>query len=310
MTSHPKYCNNSPSGIKFLTVTLGVVKNIMARSDYTASALLPHGHNQNWSLIQEIIKEVERVTSHWPSSEIQITVEGPRNLYGRYGSLIDAKIGLGDDHRDVAKVDIARSEAEDPDDDDGIYLAITLAKSPKSTSWVYAAGPSKRACEDLVRKLQEFILQAISYPRTPGASFMQGDIEGRLSHLHPAIKANALARLKSGHGDDAVEEACKSVGARLRQLSGLDDDGASLVAETLGKKRIIALNAGITKSEISEQDGYMHLGMALFRAARNPRAHKPADPNFMLDEVIEWLSVASSIHRALDRVHPVSTNFS
>ncbi len=45
----------------------------------------------------------------------------------------------------------------------------------------------------------------------------------------------------------------------------------------------------------------MFLGMALFRAGRNPRAHRPADPDFDRDEIVEWLHVASVMHRALDR---------
>lgn len=273
----------------------------MARQDYTAEALLPAGHHQDWSLIEKVIQEVERVTGHWPNTEIEVEVEGRNNLWGRYSSLIDAQVGLGEDRRDITKVDIVKSETEDVDEGDGIYLSITLAKSPKSTSWVYASGPSKRACEDLVRTLQAFILEAIKYPQSASSMSAEVDIEMRLQHLHPLIKQSSLARLRSGHGDDAVEEACKTVGARLRKLTGLDDDGASLVAEALGRRRLVAINGGTTRSEISEQDGYMHLGMALYRAARNPRAHKPADPDFSLDEVIEWLSVASALHRAFDR---------
>ncbi|MEU8473894.1 TIGR02391 family protein [Streptomyces hygroscopicus] len=186
-----------------------------------------------------------------------------------------------------------------------MYASVTLSKSQRDTSWVYASGPVKRTCEELVRSLQSFILQAINYPELTGVNSRQGSgIEPSLRHLHPAVRSGALTRLASGHGDEAVEEACKSVGARLRQLSGLDDDGASLVTTALGKRRLIAINDGITRSEISEQEGYMHLGLALYRAARNPRAHRPSDPDFNADEVIEWLSVASALHRALDRAKP------
>ncbi|MFF2011756.1 TIGR02391 family protein [Streptomyces sp. NPDC058195] len=276
----------------------------MARRDFSANALVPHGHHQNWVLIEEIIKEVERVTDQWPDAETYIAVKGKRDLYGRYTSLIDAKIGLGDDHRDVTEVDISRAERDGDDSD--MCVSVTLSKSQRETSWVYASGPVKRTCEELVRSIQAFVLQAINHPELARMSSSGGaEIEAQLHHLHPAIRSSALARLASGHGDEAVEEACKSVGARIRQLSGLDDDGASLVSTALGSRRMIAINEGETKSDVSEQEGYMHLGMALYRAARNPRAHRPSDPNFNQNEVAEWLSVASALHRALDRAKPV-----
>ncbi|WP_460960369.1 TIGR02391 family protein [Parasphingorhabdus pacifica] len=253
--------------------------------------------------MEKIIQELERVTDQWPDAETNISVQGKRDLYGNYDSLLDAKIELGEDRRDVTEVDITRSE-RDSDDADR-YVSVSLAKSQKEMSWVYASGPVKRTCEQLVRGLQSFILQALDSPEiTRSNSTGPNRIESRLQHLHPAIKSGALSRLSSGHGDEAVEEACKSVGARLRQLSGLDDDGASLVGTTLNKKGVVAVNDGATQSDVSEQEGYMHLGMALYQAARNPRAHRPSDPHFNSDEIIEWLSVASALHRALDRAKP------
>ncbi|MFD4917684.1 TIGR02391 family protein [Streptomyces virginiae] len=275
----------------------------MATRNFSANALIPHGHHQNWNLIEKIICELERITGQWLGAEIEITAKGKRGLYGRYDSLVDLGIGLGEDRRDVTKVDIFCFERDSEDSD--MQIAVTLAKSQSETSWVYAAGPVKRTCEDFARSLQVFILQAIDHPELAGVQPDGGTgVEARLQHLHPGVKSGALARLASGHGDEAVEEACKGVGARIRQLSGLDDDGASLVTNALGGRRLIAINDGATKSDMSEQEGYMHLGVALYRAARNPRAHRPADPNFNSDEVIEWLSVASALHRALDRARP------
>lgn len=272
----------------------------MVKRDFNATALIPYGHHQDWRLIEEVIRELERLTDQWQGAETEITVRGKRELYGRYDTLIDMRVGLGEDRRDVTQVDVTRFERDGDDSD--MYSVVTLAKSQKDTSWVYASGPVKRDCEGLVRALQEFILKAIDFPgdvKIPSKG--REGVESRLQHLHSAVKSGALTRLLTGHGDEAVEEACKSVGARLRQLSGLDDDGVSLVTNTLGGRRLIAINEGLSRTDKSEQEGYMHLGMALFLAARNPRAHRPSDPNFNTDEVIEWLSVASSLHRALDR---------
>ncbi|MCT2589194.1 TIGR02391 family protein [Streptomyces sp. N2-109] len=271
----------------------------MVRRDFSANALIPHGHHQDWDLIEEILQEIERVTSQWVHAETEISVDGVNSLYGRYSSVIDAKIDLGDDQRDVTEVHILRTD-RDSDSDSTIY--VTLAKSQRDTSWVLVSGPKKKVCDDLARSLQSFILQLIKHPQAKeGTARVQGGLEVRLQHLHPIIKQGALTRLINGHGDEAVEEACKSIGARVRKMSGLDEDGASLIGKAFGKNAYIAINPGTTTSGVSEQEGYMYLGMALYRAARNPRAHRPSDPNFDIDEVIEWLSVASALHRAIDR---------
>ncbi|WP_280448600.1 TIGR02391 family protein [Nocardia brasiliensis] len=273
----------------------------MARREYSADARIPHNHHQDWPLIEEIEREMDRATAQWPSVEPEISVEGINQLDDRYSSLLDARIGLADDVRDVTKVTMTRHSQNDTDGTEQ-YLSIDLCKHRTDTSWVYVSGPVQATCDSLARRMQEYILKLINFPissTTPA----QNTIESRLQHLHPVIKATSISRLRNGHGDDALEEACKSVGARLRQLSGLvDQDGAALVGETLGlKKRLVALNDGVTQTDMSEQEGYMFLGMALFRAGRNPRAHRPADPEFDQDEIIEWLHVASAMHRALDR---------
>ncbi|MEV6072050.1 TIGR02391 family protein [Nocardia sp. NPDC052001] len=275
----------------------------MARRECYATAHLPHGHHQNWPLAEQIERELDRVTAQWPSAGPEIKAEGINELYGRYASLLDLRIVLAEDARDVTQLAITRFSKND-DDGSEWHLAVYLNKHRSETSWVYVSGPVQATCDALARNMQEYILKLIDYPTVTGGS-VPSAMETRLQGLHPAIKAGAIARLRTGHGDDAVEEACKSIGARLRRLGNLaDQDGAALVSETLGRKRLIALNSGATQTEVSEQEGYMYLGMALFRAGRNPRAHRPSDPEFDEDEVVEWLYIASALHRVLDRVDP------
>jgi uncharacterized protein (TIGR02391 family) len=277
----------------------------VARREYSAEALLPYGYHQNWDLIDKIIDELERVTAQWVDAETSITCQGKQDLYSHQSSLIDAKIDLGDDIRDVTEVNIQRSENDD--DSDGQSVVVSLCKTQKSISWVFATGPSKKRCEDLARSLQRFILECIKHPEVRSLNSSGASIEGRLQHLHSEIRSGAMARLAMGHGDEAVEHACKSIGARLRHMTGLDDDGASLVTRCLGKEGLLAINSGTTRSEQDEQQGIMHLGLALYRAARNPRAHRPSDPNYDETEVVEWLNAASAFHRALDRAGARST---
>jgi hypothetical protein len=135
----------------------------MTKKDYSANALIPHGHHQDWALVEQIVDEMERITEQFPDTETEIICKGSGDLYGRYGSFIDAMVGLGEEQRDVRVVDITRLREEYDNSD--IYLSVTLHKSPKETSWVYASGPIKQTCEDLVRRLQKFILEAINHPQ-------------------------------------------------------------------------------------------------------------------------------------------------
>lgn len=156
----------------------------MARRDFTATALIPHGHHQNWGLIEEIIKEVERVTFQWPEAETELTFKGKGDLYVSSESLIDARIELAEDYRDVVEVEIARRSEEYEESD--AYLSVTLCKRKSDTSWVFCSGPIKRTCEDLVRGVQAFILEAINHPE----SRMVNHVTGRSG---PASSLDALA---------------------------------------------------------------------------------------------------------------------
>lgn len=266
------------------------------RRDYDTSARIPDGWHQAWSFIENLIAEAERITGQWqsPETEIQGEVDGT-TVYDK--TLLDLKIALGDYLKDVEGIRITRKTRRGPER----YLAIILAsKDSNSDSRVFVIDPIEADCIDLAKRVQAYILEQTHYQTTePGQQF------DFLMNLHPLVRLSASSRLKAGHGDDAVEEACKGVGARLRKITALDLDGFDLISQALsGKSPRIRLNDGATKSDVSEQEGFMHLGMALFKAARNPRAHRPANTEYDVSEVLEWLAVASAIHRALDRRLP------
>ena len=74
-----------------------------------------------------------------------------------------------------------------------------------------------------------------------------------------------------------VLEASKSVAEKLRDLSGVQGDGAPLVdsACSLSSGPIVAFNALATNWERSEQAGLETLLKGLFGTFRNPTAHAP-----------------------------------
>lgn len=104
---------------------------------------------------------------------------------------------------------------------------------------------------------------------------------------------------------DAVFEAIKGLGARIREMSGADGDGATLIESvcSLGRSGIpvLAFNSLRSESERSEQKGMMNLMVGVFGAFRNPAAHAPKIVWHVSErDAIDLLSTLSLIHRRLD----------
>ena len=105
----------------------------------------------------------------------------------------------------------------------------------------------------------------------------------------------------------AVEEVAKSVFDRLRNMTGIHQDGGELVTTcfSLGKTGIpvLALNRLETVSEQSEQKGFMNFCIGFYGLYRNPKAHNArVNEDVKLEQFAEVLVVASIIHERLDHV--------
>ena len=100
----------------------------------------------------------------------------------------------------------------------------------------------------------------------------------------------------------AVLEATKSIADKLREKSGLSEDGAKLVDATLcGSAPRMSINDLLTDSQRSEQSGFANLVKGTFGMFRNPTAHEARVHWAMSKEDAEdLLSLASLIHRRLD----------
>jgi uncharacterized protein (TIGR02391 family) len=107
----------------------------------------------------------------------------------------------------------------------------------------------------------------------------------------------------------AVLEAVKGVAERVRQMSGLQSDGAELVNDAFGiKAPILAINQLVTDSEKSEQKGFSQLLIGLFGTVRNPLAHAPKIAWPMPeDDALDILTLVSFVHRKLDGAIKVQT---
>ena len=129
---------------------------------------------------------------------------------------------------------------------------------------------------------------------------LRRDLEGR--GVHADVLSFCRAELLADNYFHAVQEAVKSVAAKLRARTGLLEDGAELVDRTLtGKPPMLVVNPLVTPSERSEQTGFANLVRGTFGMFRNPTAHE-ARINWPMTkaDTEDLLTLVSMIHRRLD----------
>ena len=132
---------------------------------------------------------------------------------------------------------------------------------------------------------------------------LRADLEGRGAHADVLIFCRA--ELLANDYFHAVQEAVKSVADKMRNKTGLSDDGGILVDRVLGGDLpLLAINPRRTVSEKSEQSGFANLVKGAFGMFRNPTAHEARIHWPMTKEDAEdLLTIVSLIHRRLDASH-------
>ena len=132
------------------------------------------------------------------------------------------------------------------------------------------------------------------------ANELRADLEVR--NVHPDVLRFCREELLADNYFHAVLEAAKSVADKLRQRTGLMDDGVVLVDRALaGNLPLLAINSLSTESEKSEQRGFSNLVRGTFGMFRNTTAHAPkitwAVNKGDAEEVFTLLSL---IHKRID----------
>lgn len=119
---------------------------------------------------------------------------------------------------------------------------------------------------------------------------------------HPEVLAYCRPQLLRTDYYEAVFEATKGLGSRLRQLAGVDGDGYNLVESTMaGKAPVLRINPLSTRTERDEQLGVANLAKGLFSSFRNPAAHEPRiEWSLSEQDALDVLGTLSLIHRRLD----------
>lgn len=142
-----------------------------------------------------------------------------------------------------------------------------------------------------------------------------GEAQKRASLLHQKLQVRQVheevlkfckAELLVDNYFHAVFEATKSVAERIRQLTGLPNDGSQLVdaAFALGQsnKPLVAINGLTTESEESEHKGFANLLRGIFGVFRNTTGHVPKI-TWAITEVdaLDCFTMVSFAHRKLDK---------
>lgn len=128
---------------------------------------------------------------------------------------------------------------------------------------------------------------------------IQFKLRGR--SVHSEVTKYCRTELLQDNYFHAVFEASKGLAQRIRELSGIEGDGAKLIDDVfLGSSPVLALNRFETATEISEHKGYAQLLKGCFAAVRNPLAHEPKILWQGEEDAADYFTLISLLHRKLD----------
>jgi len=136
---------------------------------------------------------------------------------------------------------------------------------------------------------------------------IQHKLRGRA--IHPDVIKYCRTELLQDNYFHAVFEAAKGLAQRIRDLSGIEGDGAALVDKVFSiENPILALNFLKTDTEKSEHKGFAQLLKGCFAAVRNPLAHEPKILWDGEEDAADYFTLISLLHRRLDRCFRVPQN--
>ena len=136
--------------------------------------------------------------------------------------------------------------------------------------------------------------QAESRTKTIKAKF-----QGR--RIHPEVFRYCRAELMQENYFHAVLEASKGLEQRVREKSGVDGSGTTLIERVFSiKEPLLAFNTLQTETEKSEHIGFASLLKGCLMAVRNPLAHEPKIMWEGEDDAADYFTLISLLQRKLD----------
>lgn len=123
--------------------------------------------------------------------------------------------------------------------------------------------------------------------------------------LHPEVEKYCTTELLQENYFHAIFEATKGLAQRMRQMTGVDADGAALVDRVFSVDLpLLAFNTLQTDTERSRHKGFAMLFKGCITAVRNPLAHEPKVFWQDEDNAADYLTLVSLLHRKLDECVP------
>ena len=124
----------------------------------------------------------------------------------------------------------------------------------------------------------------------------------RERNVHPEVLKYCTRELLAEDYFHAIFEASKGVCQCVRDLSGIEKDGAELMQTAFSLQHpVLVFNTLQTESEQSEHKGLSSLMQGCCQFLRNTRAHAPRILWSEEKNVLEALTFISMLHRILDK---------
>jgi uncharacterized protein (TIGR02391 family) len=122
--------------------------------------------------------------------------------------------------------------------------------------------------------------------------------------VHPQALRYCNSELLQDNYFHAVFEEVKGVADRIREITGLFEDGSELVDKAFNVENpFLTLNSLRTDTEKSEQRGFINLLKGTFGMFRNTTSHTPKIKwPIYEEEALDLLTLVSLIHKKLDKV--------
>lgn len=133
---------------------------------------------------------------------------------------------------------------------------------------------------------------------------LKKELEQRQTHLQ--IFNYCKEELLQNNYFHAVLEANKGLFQRIRDISGVEKDGQSLIEQVFSENPIVIINQFQSNSEKNEHRGFKSLLIGLCAMFRNPTAHEPKiDWEISEQDALEILGIISYCHRRLDNAQKI-----
>lgn len=159
----------------------------------------------------------------------------------------------------------------------------------------------ERLIKSIKTEVQAFLIETRKVLKEIAIHTLEDDlIVYESNYLHPEVWKIVSKLLEDGNYFYAVNELEKAYIKLIKQKSGLDQDGESLMGHAFKDTGPLKINSMRTESDRNEQEGIMFISMGISRL-RNVTSHEPsADTPLAKEDALAIISIISYLWRKVD----------